>query len=93
MSRAYASGKYARAICDQCGFEFKYTQLKAITSDGRATGLRVCPECWEESHPQEDLGKYPITDPQALRYARPDPSLEASRELTGTELLEAFLKG
>lgn len=93
MSRAYASGKHARAVCDQCGFEFKYSQLKSLTSDGRPNGLRVCPECWEEDHPQEDLGKYPVTDPQALRHARPDPSLATSRELTGMELLDAFLKG
>lgn len=84
MGRAFASGKYAVAICDRCGLRFKYNRLRPLTSDGRPTGLRVCSDCWEADHPQEDLGKRPINDPQALRHARPDPSLEASREMVGS---------
>lgn len=84
MGRTFASGKYAIAICDRCGLQFKYSHLRRLTSDGRPNGLRVCRDCWEPDHPQEDLGKRPIHDPQALRHARPDPSLAASRETVGS---------
>ncbi len=44
---AFASGKYAIAICDRCGFQYKYLTLKK-----EWTGFRVCPECYEPKHPQ-----------------------------------------
>lgn len=68
----YASGKQAKAICDICGFTCKYHELKAVYEKGRATGSRVCPDCWSPDHPQNFLGLYPVEDPQALRNPRPD---------------------
>ena len=40
--------------------------------------ILVCPECWEEDHPQLLLGMYPINDPQALQNPRPDNSYVTS---------------
>jgi hypothetical protein len=47
------------------------------------TNLKVCPECWEASHPQLALGEFPVDDPQAIRDPRSDSAeLDASREIT-----------
>ena len=79
---AFASGKYAIAICDRCGFQYPYNQLRFEISDQKRTGFRVCPECLDEDQPQLQLGQYPVNDPQALRNARTDTSLDASRRLS-----------
>ena len=63
---AFASGKYAIAICDRCGFQYKYLTLKK-----EWTGFRVCPECYEPKHPQLDP-PYSKPDPAALQNPRPD---------------------
>ena len=62
---AYASGKYSVAICDRCGFRYKYTQLKK-----EWTGFRVCSECYEPKHPQLEPPRN-LPDPEALRDPRP----------------------
>tara|TARA_R110000782_G_scaffold258388_1_gene348037 strand:- start:37 stop:378 length:342 start_codon:yes stop_codon:yes gene_type:complete len=62
---AFASGKYALAICDRCGFEYKYTSLKK-----EWTGFRVCSECFEVKHPQLEPIHH-VSDLEALRFARP----------------------
>lgn len=91
MSR-YTSGKYALGLCDYCAQEFKLKQLRVETVRGRPTGIKACPTCWSEDHPQNRLGETPVDDPQALRDPRPDSGLTASRELTGTweETLQAL---
>ena len=61
----FASGKYAIAICDRCGQQNKFTQLKQEWN-----GLKVCPECFETKHPQLDPG-YHAADAEALPWARP----------------------
>lgn len=63
---AYASGSMSWAICDRCGFRYKYTELKREWQ-----GLRTCNECWSIKHPQLDP-IYPPTEPQALLNPRPD---------------------
>jgi len=35
------------------------------------TGLKVCPECWDPDQPQLQVGRWPVSDPQALRSPRP----------------------
>jgi hypothetical protein len=40
----------------------------------KQVNILVCPECWEEDHPQLQLGMYPVNDPQAVRNPRPDVS-------------------
>ena len=63
---AYASGARSIAICDRCGLQYRYTELKREWQ-----GLRSCPECWSPKHPQLDP-IYPPTEPQALMNPRPD---------------------
>jgi hypothetical protein len=62
---AYASGKYAIAICDRCGFRYKNTQLRK-----EWTGFRVCSECYEPKEPQLEPLPH-VSDAQALRNPRP----------------------
>ena len=68
---AFASGRYSRAICDRCGQEYKYQQLKKEWN-----GLFVCPSCYEPKHPQLDPPYHP-PDPEALQ----DPRVESNKIL------------
>ena len=72
MTQAYAVGKKARGFCDRCGFDYLLEDLKAEVVDLKVTGIRVCPECWDPDQPQRQLGRFPISDPQALRNPRPN---------------------
>lgn len=82
MSRKFASGKNAHGFCDRCGFRARLSEMKTETVQGQPTNNRVCRTCFDPDHPQNFLGKVSKDDPQALRDARPDPSLAASRTLT-----------
>ena len=62
---AYAQGKYARAICDRCGFDIPYLDLRK-----EWTGFKVCGECYEPKSPQLDP-PHNIADPEALYQPRP----------------------
>jgi len=67
---AYASGKFAKALCDRCAFEYKLNELKEEWN-----GAKVCPDCYEPKHPQLE----PLTataDPEALYKPRPNNDLE-----------------
>ena len=66
---SYASGKYAKFICDTCGFAYPYTTAKVTWK-----GNRVCDECYEPKHPQNDA---PLTtvDAEALFKPRTEVSL------------------
>jgi hypothetical protein len=70
----FASGKFAIAECDRCGFRYKLTQLKSLVIKTKTTAIKVCPTCWEPDQPQLLLGMYPVNDPQAVRQPRPDVS-------------------
>jgi len=72
MPNNFASGKYAIASCDRCGFQYKLKQLQSIVIKTKNVNLLVCPTCWEPDQPQLQLGMYPVDDPQALRNPRPD---------------------
>jgi len=72
MPNRFASGKYAIAMCDRCGQQYKLKQLKALTIKTKKVNILVCHECWEPDQPQLSLGMYPVDDPQALRNPRPD---------------------
>ena len=66
----FAYGSYAVAICDRCGFQYDYLQLRKEWN-----GLKTCAECWEVKHPQLSP-IYPPTEPQALyepRLSRNEP--------------------
>ena len=61
----FASGKFALAICDRCGQQYKYLELQQEWN-----GLFTCPECFEPKHPQLDPPYHPA-DPVALQDPRP----------------------
>lgn len=65
----YASGRYAIALCDQCGQRYKLLEL---IRDWK--GFKVCTECYEPKHPQLEP-KRTITEPQALYQPRPESKL------------------
>ena len=62
----FASGKFALALCDRCGQQYKYLELKQAWN-----GLFTCPECFETKHPQLDPPYHPA-DAIALRDSRPE---------------------
>lgn len=77
MPNQFSSGKNAIAECDRCGFRYKLTVLKTLVIKTKNVNIKVCPECWEQDHPQLQLGMYPVNDPQAVRQPRPDTSYYA----------------
>lgn len=78
MSNKFASGKRAIGVCDRCGFQYRYTELKGETVKLQQVNNRVCPRCFDPDHPQLQVGMYPVEDPQALRNARPDTTYTTS---------------
>ena len=78
MSR-FAYGSRAIALCDRCGFQYKYLQLQKEWN-----GLRTCPECWEIKHPQL-MPIFPPTEPQALMEPRPS-RFEPMEVLVGQQI-------
>jgi|TARA_R100000742_G_C4171800_1_gene9818 hypothetical protein len=67
---AYASGKFAIALCDRCGFQYKLLDLKEEWN-----GLKTCSECFESKHPQLEPNHAP-SDPQGLYKPRPNTDVE-----------------
>ena len=67
---AYASAKFAIALCDRCGFQYKLLDLKKEWN-----GFKTCPECFESKHPQLTPHTAP-SDPQALYDPRPNNDKE-----------------
>jgi len=70
----YASGKYAIAECDVCGFRYKLRELRKLVIKTKVVAIKACPTCWVPDQPQLQLGMYPVFDPQAVREPRPDTS-------------------
>ena len=81
MGNQFASGKHALGICDRCGRTYKLHELKDEYANLHRTGLKTCRSCWDPDHPQLQLGRFRVYDPQALRDARIDTGETAS---TGT---------
>jgi len=63
---AFASGKYSRAMCEQCGDEVAYTELQK-----QWDGLYSCGECFDTEHPQEQPSPS-RPDAEALEHPRVD---------------------
>lgn len=61
----FATGKHAIAICDRCGQEYRFHQIRKEWN-----GLMTCPECYEPKHPQLEK-PYTKPDAEALPWARP----------------------
>ena len=89
MPNKFASGKWSIAECDRCGQRYKLTVLRKLVIKTKQVNIKVCPECWEEDHPQLQLGMYPVEDAQAVREPRPDTSYQVS----GTSGLQINLTG
>ena len=63
---AYASAKFAIALCDRCGFQYKLLDLKK-----EWTGFKVCPQCYEPKAAQLEPLPH-VADPESLYEPRPD---------------------
>jgi hypothetical protein len=73
---AYAKGKYAKGLCDRCGWKYDYLALKVESG----TGIKVCDECndgmWNRvDHPLNFPPKN-LIDNIAIRDPNPDRSIE-----------------
>jgi len=67
---AYASAKFARALCDRCGFEYKLGELREEWN-----GFKTCPDCYEPKAPQ--IEPLPVVnDSEALYKPRPNNDAE-----------------
>ena len=75
--------KYAFGYCDRTGFRYPLNELVDEFRNGVKTGLRVGRDVADGDHPQNFLGRVRIFDPQSLANARPDRSLDESRQLFG----------
>ena len=82
-SPEFAAGKHAFGFCDRCAFRFPLQELKREFEDKKWNGLLVCPECFDPDHPQLQLGRFRVYDPQALRMPRPDQTQAESQSLFG----------
>tara|TARA_R110000824_G_scaffold506_1_gene3231 strand:+ start:928 stop:1266 length:339 start_codon:yes stop_codon:yes gene_type:complete len=78
----YASGKHAFGFCDRTGFRYKLKDLKHEYNAGVRTGLRVGKDVYDTDHPQNFLGRYKVSDPQALQDPRPTGAI-AGRGIFG----------
>ena len=85
MGNRFSSGKNSIAECDRCGFRYKLKELKKLTIKTKQVSIKVCKTCWEEDHPQLQLGMYPVQDPQAVREPRKDNSYQQAG-YTGLQL-------
>lgn len=66
----FASGRYAIAICDGCGFKRPYLELQPSP----VTGLRYCDECGVDA--ADRLLPAILSGRIALRYPSPDVVLD-----------------
>jgi len=71
MGGPFAAGKHAFGFCDRCGFRYPLGDLRAEVVNLEQTGIKACPECWNPDQPQNQLGRKPMVDAQALRNPRP----------------------
>ena len=82
-SPEFASGKHAFGFCDRCGQRYDLKELRWEFEDKRRNSLRVCDACLDLDHPQLQLGRFRVYDPQAISDPRPDLSQDESRGLFG----------
>lgn len=74
----FATGKHSVAECDRCGRKIKYLDLKEEIVNEKKSGLLVCDECFDKDHPQLQLGRLKVFDPQALKNPRPSKDDDGS---------------
>lgn len=76
MAKTFASGKYAKSLCQRCGWEYPYSEVKRE----RGTRLLVCPECDDKNcnrvdHPQNKKPRG-LGDAEGLQNPSIDPRNE-----------------
>ena len=86
----FATGKYAKGICDVCGVAYLLNELRTTTVRGKPTHVMACPICWDADHPQNFLSEVVHADAEALREARPE-DFYASRILPHWRPSDALL--
>jgi hypothetical protein len=67
----FATGKHALAECPRCAQTKPYLELKEEIFNQKRTGRKVCNECFDKDHPQLQLGRLKIFDPEALKDPYP----------------------
>jgi len=77
----FASGKFAYGISDRSGFRYKLNDMKR-----EWTGMLVGPDEFETKQPQLEPRRK-VSDPQALKDARPD-RVEPLSVFVGVPLIE-----
>ena len=82
---SYAYGKKAIGYCDRCGFQYPLHELKQEVVNLNVTNMLVCPECWDPDQPQTQLGRYHVSDPQALQNPRPPLGLAESQQFINSQ--------
>lgn len=71
-------------LCDRCGQRYHLKDLKEEFLLGRPTGVVVCKQCHDESHPQLDTRNVRTSDKQTVPDAQSDAGeLAESRRLHG----------
>jgi len=78
----FAQGKHALAICDRCGRDCKYQELRDEFVRGIARNIQVCAECWDSDHPQNWYGSDVVVDHEGLEEPAPE-DFDAVRTLWG----------
>ena len=79
---SYAKGSKAFGFCDRTGFRYPLRDLVRQIEDGRWNGLLVGRDVVDQDQPQLKLGDVNASAPQALRFPRPDGSIDESRALS-----------
>ena len=79
---SYAKGSKAFGFCDRTGFRYPLRDLVRQIEDGRWNGLLVGRDVVDQDQPQLKLGDVNASAPQALRFPRPDSSIDESRALS-----------
>ena len=65
----YANGKIAKGQCMRCGHVVPY---KKLSFDDYVKNLLVCPDCYEDEHPQDKVD----TKADAIVLSHPAPLLD-----------------
>lgn len=85
--------KAVPGICDRCGLRFRLKSLKEEYILGKGTGNRVCPRCYDKSHPQLDTRNVKTNDKQSVKDSRSDKAeLAASRLMYGWNSIENIFR-
>lgn len=80
---AFAKGTKALGSCDRCGLVWKLNRLRYEVIDRKTTRLRVCPDCYDGTHPLDDRDRALKSEAIALRDPRRDQAEPQIHSLSG----------